>query len=125
MGEEMLQSVLYRDAALNRRCIVLTDGFYEWHHYFPIGKKGQRLKTAVKYPHHIFLRNNPGVTMVAGIWTPWRHEELNAATGQLETLVTPTFAVCTTEANELMQKIHNSKKRMPVILPKELAEEWI
>lgn len=24
-----------------------------------------------------------------------------------------------------MKQIHNSKNRMPVILPKELAEEWI
>jgi hypothetical protein len=31
----------------------------------------------------------------------------------------------TTEANELMAQVHNSKNRMPVILPEHLAAEWI
>jgi len=126
MGEELFEKKLYNDAALNRRCIVFVDGFYEWHHYFPLGKKGQRLKTAIKYPHHIFLKDNPlPFIMIAGIWNTWKHEEVNMETGELETLFTPTFAVVTTKANELMAKIHNSKQRMPTILTKELAEEWI
>lgn len=36
-----------------------------------------------------------------------------------------SFAIVTTEANGFMQKIHNTKKRMPTILPTDLAEEWI
>ena len=31
----------------------------------------------------------------------------------------------TTDANGLMERIHNSKKRMPVILPKELEGRWL
>ena len=126
MGEELFEKRLYKDAALNRRCIVFVDGFYEWHHYFPIGKKGQRLKTSIKYPHHIFLKDNPlPFVMMAGIWNPWKHEEVNKETAELETIITPTFAIVTTKANELMANIHNSKMRMPTILTKELAEEWI
>ncbi len=63
--------------------------------------------------------------MIVGIWNPWKHEEVNKETGEIETFITPTFAVVTTKANELMVKIHNSKERMPAILTKELAEEWI
>ena len=31
----------------------------------------------------------------------------------------------TTEANSLMKQIHNSKERMPAILPGDLAEAWL
>lgn len=37
----------------------------------------------------------------------------------------PTFAKVTTKANAPMSIIHNSQERMPTILTKELAEEWI
>jgi len=126
VGEELLQKKLYKDAALNRRCVVFIQGFYEWYHHYPIGKRGQRLKTPVKYPHHIYLKDNPyDFTMIAGIWNPWKHEELNEETGELEKIVTPTMAFVTAPANEICAKIHNSRKRMPTILTKELAEEWM
>lgn len=126
IGEELFQKKLYKDAALNRRCVVFIQSFYEWYHHFPMKKNGERRKTPDKYPHHILLKDNPyNFTMIAGIWNPWKHEELNEETGELETFVTPTFALVTAPANELMAKIHNSKKRMPTILTKELAEEWI
>lgn len=63
--------------------------------------------------------------MIAGIWNPWKHEEVNEETGEIETIVTPTFAKVTTKANAPMSIIHNSQERMPTILTKELAEEWI
>jgi putative SOS response-associated peptidase YedK len=126
IGEEMLDKPMYKDAAANRRCIVFADAFYEWHHHFPIGKRGARLKTAVKYPHLVSIRNNPyPFMMIAGIWSPWRHTEVDTSTGEVKEMTTPTFSIVTTAANELMAKIHNSKKRMPCILTKSLAEEWI
>ncbi len=126
VGEELFEKKLYNDAALNRRCVIFGDGIYEWHHFFPIGKRGQRLKTAVTFPHHIYLKDNPmPFLMIAGIWNPWKHTEVDTETGEIETIVTPTYAIVTTKANELMAKIHNSKERMPTILTKELAEEWI
>jgi len=36
-----------------------------------------------------------------------------------------TFSVVTTRANELMEEIHNSKKRMPVILPASAERMWL
>ncbi|MBL7750017.1 MAG: SOS response-associated peptidase family protein, partial [Chitinophagaceae bacterium] len=36
-----------------------------------------------------------------------------------------SFAIVTTAANALMEKIHNSKKRMPAILSEDLAWEWL
>lgn len=117
VGEELLlPGKMYRDAALRRRCLVLSSGFYEWRHVHPIGKSGKQLKTAVKYPYHIFV---PGqeIFFMAGIWQSWTDKD----TGE----TVDTFAIVTTAANKLMRQIHNSKNRMPVILSEELAYEWI
>jgi len=118
MSEEMLlPKKMYRDAALNRRCLILSTGFYEWRHVFPVGKKnGKPLKTAVKYPYHIGVKDREYFFM-AGIWQPLKDTE----TGEY----VETFSIVTTAANKLMEQIHNSKKRMPTILTEDLAWEWI
>ncbi len=118
IGEELLLSgKMYREAALKRRCLFISTSFYEWRHIFPLGKKGQPLKTAVKYPYNIRTRGDDEIHFTAGIWQPWIDKE----TG--ETVETCTLV--TTKANRLMEQIHNSKKRMPTILTPELAAEWI
>jgi putative SOS response-associated peptidase YedK len=117
VGEELLLAgKMYRDAALKRRCLFPATNFFEWRHVFPLGKKGQPLKTAVKYPYHVSLRGKE-VFFIAGIWQPWTDRE----TGE----TVDTCALVTTRANSLMEQIHNSKKRMPCILTEELAGEWI
>ncbi len=116
-GEDVLSSKsIYRDAALNRRCLVLSTGFYEWRHVHQLGKKGLPLKTAVKYPYHISLKDGSYFYM-AGIWQPWKDRK----TGEYF----ETFAIITTQANSLMAQIHNSKNRMPVIMLEDVASEWI
>jgi putative SOS response-associated peptidase YedK len=118
VSEELLQSgKMYRDAALHRRCLVLSSGFFEWRHVNRLNKRtGAPLKTAEKYPYHITLKDREYFFM-AGIWTPWTDE----ATGEY----VETFAIVTTAANPLMEQIHNSKKRMPTILTEDLAYEWL
>ena len=118
VGEELLlPGKMYRNAALQRRCLFLSNYFYEWRHIHPIGKKGLPLKTAVKYPYAIRTKGNNHFHFIAGIWQPWTDKE----TG--ETI--DTCSLVTTRANELMQQIHNSKQRMPVLLPEDLAAEWL
>jgi len=86
-------------------------------HVFPIGKKtGKPLKTAVKYPYHIEVKKQP-YFFIAGVWQPLKDVE----TG----VYVETFSVVTTAANQLMQQIYNSKKRMPTILTEDLAWEWL
>jgi putative SOS response-associated peptidase YedK len=118
VGEELLfPGKIYRDAALHRRCLVLSSGFYEWRHIFPKNKRtGEPVKTAIKYPYHIDLKNQEYFYM-AGIWNPWTDRE----TGEH----VETFAIVTTRANDLMEQVHNSKKRMPTILNEDLAYEWL
>jgi len=110
-AEKLLESRGFKSAALQRRCLVLSSGFFEWRHWAPAGSK-----KALTYPYHITLTNQPYFFM-AGIWQPWTDRE----TGE----TFPSFAIVTTAANSLMEQVHNTKKRMPVILPPEEAYQWI
>lgn len=113
-GEDLFKSRMYADAARNRRCLVLSSGFYEWREFKPEGAKKPQ-----KYPHYINLPNNEYFFM-AGIWNPWIDQGVEA-TGEL----LDTFAIVTTGANSLMAQVHNTKMRMPTILPEDLAIEWL
>ncbi len=110
-SEKLLDSKMFRHAALNRRCLVLCSHFFEWRHYQAEGEKKSR-----SYPYTIGL-NDKDYFYLAGIWQPWTDKE----TG--ETM--DTFAIVTTKANGLMEQVHNTKKRMPTILTEALAWEWI
>lgn len=126
VGEEILEKKMFREAALTRRCVIFVDGFYEWRHIFPIGKRGKQLKTPVKYPYHIFSTSTETpFTMMAGVFNPWTHTEVDKETGEVTTETKLTFAIATSKANNMMEQIHNSKKRMPTILNLELVKEWL
>lgn len=115
--ELLLPGKIYKDATLKRRCLVLSTGFFEWRHIYPKNKRtGEPLKTAIKYPYYISLKDK-GYFYMAGIWQPWTDK----VTGEH----VETFAIVTTKANKLMEQVHNSKKRMPTILNDDLAYEWL
>ena len=95
----------FRNAIRERRCLVPADGFYEW-----------REAGGKKYPYFIY-RKDRGIFSFAGIWEEW----IGHSTGE----VLRTFSILTTDANPLMEQIHNTKKRMPVILPREQELGWI
>lgn len=120
VGEELLLPFKkFKDSALKRRCLVISTGFYEWRHHFPLNKRtGEPLKTPIRIPYYITLKDKPYFFM-AGIWKPWTDIE----TG--ETI--DTVAIVTTAAPEghLMAKVHNSKKRMPTILNEDLGYAWM
>jgi len=110
-SETLLSSKMFRDAALNRRCLVLASHFYEWRAYKPEGSKKE-----IKYPYAIEVADADYFYM-AGIYNSYTNEN----TG----VVLNSFAIVTTAANELMAEVHNGKKRMPTILPDDLAWKWI
>jgi putative SOS response-associated peptidase YedK len=117
-GEECLfPRKIFRKAALERRCLVLSTGFFEWRHHHALNKKtGQPLKTAVKYPYHIRMKG-AAYFFMAGIWQPW--------TDQLTGEYVETFSIITTAANALLAQVHNMKMRMPVILDDVRAQAWL
>lgn len=114
-SEELLNK-MFKEAALRRRCLVPVHGFYEWMHVMVVGKSGKLLKTPEKFPYLIRMRSQPEF-FLAGIWQPWFNAETK--------MTINTFAIVTTGANTLMKQIHNSKERMPTILPGNLAEAWL
>ena len=54
---------------------------------------------------------------MAGIYNPW----VDLSTGEMIN----SFAILTTAANPLMEKIHNIKKRMPVIVSPDCYAKWL
>ncbi len=110
-AERLFESKLFKPAALNNRCLVISSGFYEWRHYKPAGAKKE-----IAYPYFITIKEKP-LFYMAGIFQPWTDKE----TG--ETM--DTFSIVTTKANAFMEQIHNKKKRMPTILTEAQASEWL
>ncbi|ORY04060.1 DUF159-domain-containing protein [Basidiobolus meristosporus CBS 931.73] len=89
---------------MQKRCIVLTEGFYEWY------RKG-----SLRQPYYIFREGSPYVLM-AGVY-----EQQTGANGDQQF----TFAVVTTDASKPMTALHH---RMPVIfssLSSPEAQLWL
>ena len=52
----------------------------------------------------------------AGLYSQWTDSEGTALN---------SYTMITTQANELMSKIHNTKQRMPIILKQEDEQHWL
>ena len=104
-SESIFEKPSFRDSILSKRCLVLVDGFFEWQH---ISKQ--------KIKHFIHLKDGEPFAM-GGVWSAWRDPQ----TQQLKY----TFSIITTEANPLMAEIHNTKQRMPLILPQSVEKTWL
>ncbi|SDL02781.1 Putative SOS response-associated peptidase YedK [Catalinimonas alkaloidigena] len=104
-GDSMFEKPSFKQAAARRRCLILVDGFYEWMHQ---GGK--------KYPFFIQVQQQKPFAL-GGLWETWTDRE----TGE----VVNTCSVVTLDANPLMARIHNTKERMPFVLPHEVERQWI
>lgn len=100
-SEEIESKPSFRDPFKKRRCLVFTDGFYEW----------KKVDTKTKVPYFIRLKSGKPFAF-AGLWDTWDKGK--------EPLV--TFTIITTENNELIAPIHNS---MPVILHEKDEGLWL
>jgi putative SOS response-associated peptidase YedK len=102
-AETLAEKPSFRSAYRRRRCLILSDGFYEWQQN--PGSKG-------KQP--VFIRFNDGRPFgFAGLWEIWNSpdgSEIRSCT------------IITTQPNALLQPIHN---RMPVILPRDGYQAWL
>jgi putative SOS response-associated peptidase YedK len=104
-AETLTEKPSFRESFNKRHCIVPVCGFYEWQH---AGKQ--------KIPWYIHNRKYPFLTLAA-IFDFWKGDKENEVTG--------TFSVITVPANPLMEKIHNTKKRMPAILDDGQKSIWL
>jgi len=84
-----------------RRCLIPSDGFYEW-------KSINGKKTPVR-----IIKKNHALFSLAGLWDVWLSSEGHSVT---------SCTIITTSSNELIQPIHH---RMPVILTSGGEQIWL
>lgn len=104
-AESLSTKPSFADSFNRRRCIIPVRGFYEWQH-----------KGSQKIPWYIYLPKSE-IMMLAGLYDSWK----DPVTGNN----IHTFTIITSEANKLLSEIHNTKKRMPVILQDNEEEAWL
>jgi len=101
-AETVAEKPSYRSAYRHRRCLVLADGFYEWH-----------TEGGIKRPHYISAVDGQPFAFAA-LWENWQSKVSD------ESIQSTT--IITTQANEFMSALHH---RMPVVLRSETADRWL
>ena len=104
--ETLEEKKSFKDIIQNR-CLIIADGFYEWQ---------WRNKSGSKKEKYLITLPKEELFAFAGIYTQWIN---------FDNTIVNSYAIITTQANELMSKIHNTKQRMPVILKKEDEQNWL
>ena len=100
-GETLLEKPSFKNLVSSKRCIVITDGYFEW----------QNIGT-IKTPHY-FHDPEKTILPMAGLWDEWR-----SANGELM----KTYTVITTTPKPEFAHIHT---RMPVILTHPAIDIWV
>lgn len=98
-SEKLFDHFIYKHSAISKRCIIPVTGFFEPHEY-----KNK------KYPFHIKRKDNDAIGL-AGLYT--------SVGGIL------TFTILTKAASPLFEKIHNIRKRQPILLSPDFEKEWL
>lgn len=91
----------FREPLRKRRCLVISDGYFEWKHE---GK--------TKAPYRVVMKSGD-VFAFAGLWDAWKRPDGTEI---------KTFAIITTESNGLTREFH---ERMPAILTRENEPLWL
>ena len=102
-SETVAEKASFKSSFRRRRCLILTDGFFEW---------SKSTSGKGKTPYYITLKDQSPFAF-AGLWDLWYSPEGD-----------PLKSACilTTTPNDLLKPIHN---RMPVILPPESYAGWL
>ncbi|WP_028775933.1 SOS response-associated peptidase [Shimazuella kribbensis] len=99
-SETLHEKPSFRHLIKRNRCIILSNGFFEWK------KEGNK-----KQPYYIQVDNGKPFSF-AGLWDTWSNDR--------EQITTCT--IITTTPNTLMKELHH---RMPVILDKDGEKAWL
>ena len=106
-AEEFTTKPAFKDAwKWGQRCLVVTDGFYEWKKLDPRGKE--------KQPYAIAMADDAPMVM-AGLWAQWKDPPKSGAAVQ-------SCTILTCGPNALMAELHD---RMPVILAEKDWPQWL
>lgn len=100
-AESAIEKPSFRAAFRHRRCLIPTDGFYEW-----AGRARARIP-------HLIRRKDRAHFALAGLWEHW----LGADGSEIETM-----AILTIPSVEPVARIHD---RMPAILSPDQFAPWL
>jgi putative SOS response-associated peptidase YedK len=103
--ETLKEKSAFKSVLNSKRCIIPSTGFFEWH-----------TKGKIKIPYLIQLKNEQPFAM-AGIFDEWINP--------ISRNPVFSFSIITCQANTIMSEIHNTKKRMPVILSDSNINKWL
>ena len=98
---------MWKDAWQSHRCIIPASYYYEWEHL--VNQATGKKKAGDKY---MIQPKGSSVTYLAGLY---RIEDMKG-------IKVPVFTVLTREPSDEIRFIHD---RMPVMLAKELIQDWI
>ena len=100
-SDTLLQKPSFQNLVPQKRCVIITDGYYEW-------KKASR-KSIPYYIHHPSNKLFP----MAGLWDMWENHSGKKIF---------SYTVITTTPTSTIKDIHH---RMPVILKSEDINSWL
>jgi putative SOS response-associated peptidase YedK len=107
-SESLSDKPSFRPSLLNKRCIVLADGYFEW----------KKVTDKVKVPYWIH-RPNQSIFAMAGLWA--ENHKIRTTPDSVTPIRSAT--VITTEANADTVRVHD---RMPAILSaRESIHAWL
>lgn len=112
-SDKVATSGAYRTPLRQHRCLIVVDGFFEWHLADPTKPKG-------KVPYY-FRRSDGDVITFAGLTETWWDKRRSPDAPDPETLLR-TCTIITTNAGPDMEEVHN---RMPVILERSQFDAWL
>jgi putative SOS response-associated peptidase YedK len=103
---------VFRRLVRRNRCVVVVDGFYEWH-------KQVRAGHEVKTPYFVRLSEQGDKPMLlAGLFDRWRPHDTSVETAES----VDSYTILTCEPSQAIGWLHD---RMPVILDEEGARKWL
>lgn len=105
-SEDIFDKASFKPYIGKYRCLLWVNGFFEPNHPEP----------KVTIPYYIHSKDGNPFTLGC-VFSNW----LNHDTGE----ILKTFSIITTTANELLGRIHNEKKRMPVVIPPDARDKWL
>ena len=105
-AETIFEKPSFRSAIKSKRCVIVTDGFYEW----------KAIAGRKKKKPFLIARKDKAPWLMAGLWESWQDKQ-SPDSPPIE-----TCTIITTQANELLSDLHH---RMPVKLEADAMSFWL
>lgn len=106
-ADTIFEKASYKNYITKNRGLLYVNGFFEPH----------KVKGKKETDNYYIYTPAKEIFTLGIVYSDWTDQ----ATGEHY----PTFSIITTPANEMMEEIHNVKKRMPLIISAEKRDAWL